>query len=135
MTTIAILVIVITTIICLLNVLTLVRNQIVFTIRTRMIKDHSLMAYKLLPSYNEMILEITKWTNTCAGGCDKIKGCCGTLNDDCCTEENSDDAECGENLICVDDFCKDIVAKESELLARFEEEHGFPYPLPIKASL
>ena len=97
MTTIAILVIVITTIICLLNVLTLVRNQIVFTIRTRMIKDHSLMAYKLLPSYNEMILEITKWA--------------------------------------FDDFCKDIVAKESELLARFEEEHGFPYPLPIKASL
>src|SRR3989344_591989 len=59
-------------------------------------------------------------TNTCAGGCDKIKGCCGTLNDDCCTEENSDDAECGENLICVDDFCKDI--NETEATPNIAEE-------------
>src|SRR3989338_1844242 len=45
-------------------------------------------------------------TNSCAEGCDDKKDCCGTLNDDCCTKENSDDAECGDNLICVDDFCK-----------------------------
>jgi len=49
--------------------------------------------------------------HSCAGGCDNVKGCCGTLDDDCCTVgdiEISDDAECGDNLICVDDFCKDI---------------------------
>jgi len=45
-------------------------------------------------------------TNSCAEGCDDKKDCCGTLNDDCCTKENSDDAECGKNLICIDDFCK-----------------------------
>ncbi|MBS3088882.1 hypothetical protein J4402_03835 [Candidatus Pacearchaeota archaeon] len=36
----------------------------------------------------------------CTEGCDKIKDCCGALDEDCCTAENSDDAECKEGLSC-----------------------------------
>ena len=49
----------------------------------------------------------------CSEGCDKIKDCCGALDEDCCTAENSDDAECKEGLTCVNYFCKDITEEET----------------------